>query len=39
MMSWASMKQNSVALNTTKLEYISTSNACIEAMWLRKLVS
>ena len=39
MISWASRKQNYVALNTTEAEYIAVVDACTEAVWLRKLVS
>jgi hypothetical protein len=39
MMSRASRKQKSVALNTVEAEYIAACDACMEAVWLRKLVS
>jgi hypothetical protein len=39
MMSWASKKQNYVALSTIEAEYIAACDACMEAMWLSKLVS
>jgi hypothetical protein len=39
MISWASIKQKFVALNTTEIEYIEACDACMEAVWLRKLVS
>jgi hypothetical protein len=39
MMSRASRKHKSVAMNTTEAEYIAGCDACIEAMWLHKLVS
>ena len=39
MISWASRKQKSVALNTAKAEYIAACDACTEAIWLHKLVS
>ncbi|KAI5351334.1 hypothetical protein L3X38_004225 [Prunus dulcis] len=32
---WASVKQNCVALSTAKAEYISASEATIQAIWLR----
>ena len=35
--SWMSRKQKSIALSTTEAEYIATSMACCEAIWLRKL--
>jgi hypothetical protein len=39
MISWFSMKQTSVALNTTEAEYMATCLACTEAVWLPKLLS
>jgi hypothetical protein len=39
MISWARRKQNFVALNTAKAEYIASCDACTETMWLCKLVS
>jgi hypothetical protein len=39
MISWASRKQKSVALNIAKAEYIVACDACTEVVWLRKLVS
>lgn len=39
LISWMSMKQKSVALSTAEAEYIATSMACCEAVWLRKLFS
>ena len=39
MISWLSIKQWSVALNTTKVEYITTNVASCEAVWLRKLLA
>jgi hypothetical protein len=39
MMSWDRRKHKFVALNTTEAEYISSCDACMEAMWLRNLVS
>jgi hypothetical protein len=39
MISWSSRKQGSIAQSTTELEYIATSDASKEAVWLRKLVS
>eukprot|EP00253_Pinus_taeda_P016406 PITA_16406 len=35
--SWMSKLQNIVALSTTKAEYIATSHACKEAIWLKDL--
>eukprot|EP00253_Pinus_taeda_P014322 PITA_14322 len=37
MISWMSRKQNYVALSTVEAEYIATSTASREAVWLRKL--
>jgi hypothetical protein len=39
MMSWASRKQKSVALNTTEAKYIAAGDACTKGVWLRKLVT
>jgi hypothetical protein len=39
MISWLSRKQTSVALNTAEAEYIATSVASREAVWLRKLLA
>jgi len=39
MISWFSRKQTSVMLSTTEAEYMATCLACIEAVWLRKLLS
>jgi hypothetical protein len=39
MISWASRKQKSVALSTAEAEYIAACDACMEAVWLHKLVS
>jgi hypothetical protein len=38
-MSWDSRKQKSDALNTAEVEYIAACDACMEAVWLCKLVS
>jgi hypothetical protein len=35
---WTSKKQTSVALSSTESEYMALSKACIEAVWLRKLL-
>jgi hypothetical protein len=37
--SWSSRKQGSIAQSTSEAEYIATSDASKEAVWLRKLVS
>jgi hypothetical protein len=39
MISWASRKQKSVALSTAEAEYIAACDACMEVVWLCKLVS
>ena len=39
MISWSSWKQGSIAQSTAKAEYIAASDACKEAVWLRKLLS
>eukprot|EP00253_Pinus_taeda_P003829 PITA_03829 len=38
MVSWRSKKQKSVALSSTKAEYMATSTTTCEAIWLRKLL-
>ena len=38
MISWSSKKQGSVSQSMTEAEYISTSTACGEAVWLRNLL-
>ncbi|XP_065075000.1 uncharacterized protein LOC135698794 [Ochlerotatus camptorhynchus] len=37
--SWASRKQASVTLSSMEAEYVALSEACQEAIWLRKLLS
>jgi hypothetical protein len=37
-MSWFSWKKNSVALSFVKAEYMASSQASCEALWLRKLL-
>ena len=39
MIAWHSKKQTSVALNTTKAEYIAACSASSEAVWLQKMLS
>jgi hypothetical protein len=39
MISWASRKQKSIALNTVEEEHIAACDACMEAVWLHKIVS
>jgi hypothetical protein len=38
MISWASRKHKFVSLNIEKLGYIAACEACIEAVWLRKMI-
>ena len=39
MISWSNRKQGSIAQSTAEAEYIATSAAGREAVWLRKLLS
>ena len=39
MISQSNRKQGSIAQSTTEVEYIAASDACKEAIWLKKLVS
>ena len=39
MISWFSRKQTSIALSTTKAEYIAACSACSEAVWLHKMLA
>jgi hypothetical protein len=39
MISWASKKQKYVSLNLAEAEYIVACDACMEVVWLHKLVS
>jgi hypothetical protein len=34
--SWASKKQNSLALSTAKTEYIATGHCCAQLLWMRQ---
>jgi hypothetical protein len=34
--SWASKKQNSVALSTAEAEYITTGHCCAQLLWMRQ---
>jgi hypothetical protein len=36
LVSWASMKQNYVALSTAKAEYIATGHCCAQLLWMRQ---
>jgi hypothetical protein len=36
LMSWASKKQNSVALSTAEAEYIATGHCCAQLLWMRQ---
>jgi hypothetical protein len=35
LVSWASKKQNSVALSTFEAEYIAASHCCVQLLWMR----
>jgi hypothetical protein len=35
-MSWASKKQNSVALSTAEAEYIAAGHCCAQLLWMRQ---
>jgi hypothetical protein len=39
MISWARRKHKIVALSTAEAEYIAACDTCMEAVWLRKLIS
>jgi hypothetical protein len=34
--SWASKKQNSVALSTAEAEYIAAGHCCVQLLWMRQ---
>jgi hypothetical protein len=36
LVSWASKKQNSVALSTVETEYIATGHCCVQLLWMRQ---
>jgi hypothetical protein len=36
LVSWASKKQNSIALSTAEAEYIATDHCCAQLLWIRK---
>jgi hypothetical protein len=36
LVSWASKKQNSVALSTTEAEYIAAGHCCAQVLWMRQ---
>ena len=36
LMSWASKKQNSVALSTVEAEYIAAGHCCAQLLWMRQ---
>jgi hypothetical protein len=36
LVSWASKKQNSVALSTAKVEYIAVGHCCTQLLWMRQ---
>ena len=35
-MSWASKKQNSIALSTAEAEYIAAGHCCAQLLWMRQ---
>ena len=37
-MSWASKKQNSVALSTAEAEYIAAGHCCAQLLWMRQTI-
>jgi hypothetical protein len=39
MISWGNKKQKFVTLSTAEAEYMAACEACIEAVWIRKLIS
>jgi hypothetical protein len=36
LVSWASKKQNSVALSTAEVEYIAAGHCCVQLLWMRQ---
>ena len=36
LVSWASKKQNSVALSTTEVEYIIAGSFCAQSLWMKQ---
>jgi hypothetical protein len=34
--SWASKKQNSLALSTAEAEYIAAGHCCVQLLWMRQ---
>jgi hypothetical protein len=36
LVSWASKKQNSVALSTAEAEYIVVGHCCVQLLWMRQ---
>jgi hypothetical protein len=38
LVSWASKKQNSVALSTTEVEYIVAGHCCAQLLWMRQIL-
>jgi hypothetical protein len=39
LVSWASKKQNSVALSTAEAEYIAAGHCCAQFLWMRQTLS
>jgi hypothetical protein len=38
LVSWASKKQNSIALSTTEAEYIAAGHCCAQLLWMRQIL-
>jgi hypothetical protein len=36
LVSWSSMKQNSVTLSTAEVEYVATGSCCAQLLWMRQ---
>ena len=35
LITWSSKKQNTIALSTTKVEYVSVANCCAQILWIK----
>jgi hypothetical protein len=38
LVSWASKKQNSIALSTTEVEYIIAGSCCAQSLWMKQIL-
>ena len=38
LISWMSIKQNSVSLSTAEAEYIAAGSCCTQLLWMKKLL-